>query len=68
MVSVSTSVKVCKEKVTNIFNYEELVDFEFPYKLLTSPPSCPDYLACPHNHERVYARSRLFSVYSDTLL
>ena len=54
IVPFSSLVKVCKEKVTNIFNQEELVDFEFPYKLLTSPSSCPDYPACPHNCEGVY--------------
>ena len=30
-----------------MLNYEELVGFEFPYKLMNSLPSCPDYTACP---------------------
>ena len=33
---LSSLVKVWKEKMTNTFNQEELVDFEFPYKLLNS--------------------------------
>ena len=33
---LSLLVKVCKKKVMNIFNYEELVEIEFPYKLLTT--------------------------------
>ena len=55
IVSLNLLIKVCKGKVTNIFNQEELVDFESPYKLLNSLPSCPDYLACPHNRKGVYS-------------
>ena len=52
----SKLVEVCKEKATNIFNWEELVDFEFPKKILTFPPSCPGFPACPHNREGVYEK------------
>ena len=27
---------------------------KLPYKLFTSPPSGPDFPACPHNREEVY--------------
>ena len=36
IVSLSSFVKVCIEKVMNIFKQEELVDSEFPNKLLNS--------------------------------
>ena len=50
----------------NIFNQEELVDFEFPYKLWNSPPSCPDYPACPENRKGVYVHMVAFCPQNST--
>ena len=60
------SLSQCKEKVMNIFNQEELIDFEFPYKLWNSPPLCPDYPACPHNCKGVYGHMVAFCPQNST--
>ena len=50
----------------NIFNQEELIDFEFPYKLWNSPPLCSDYPACPHNCKGVYGHMVAFCPQNST--
>ena len=45
-----------------MLNYEELVDFEFPYKLMNSLPSCPDYTACAHKRKGVHSLYLGFNV------
>ena len=43
--------------MSNIWIQEDLAVFEFQYKSLNFPPSCPDYPRCNYEREPVYLDS-----------
>ena len=53
-ISLKSLVTLFKEKASNIWIQEEIAGFEFQYKSLNFPPSCPDYAWRSYERELLY--------------
>ena len=47
----------CKQLTSSIYSFQESVSFEFPYKPLNFPPSCPDCPWCNLRRDLLYSRT-----------